>query len=106
MIDLSQITEKISTVSELTNGFEGLGGLENVQQMLNDAGIDPSALSGMSVDEIAQTLEANGIDISQFTDGQLGELAQQFLGEAGANGEAGVDIGGIVGDAIGRLFSR
>ncbi len=111
MIDLSQLTEKFSGLTEAAGGIEALGGLEGVQQMLADAGIDPAELSGLSVGELGQLLEQTGIDPAQFLEGGqlaelgLGEVAQQLLGQAGEAGANG-GLGGIVEGLVGRFFGR
>lgn len=116
MIDLSQLTEKFSGLSEAAGGIEALGGLEGVQQMLADAGIDPAELSNLSAADLSQLLEQTGIDPAQFLEGGqlgelgLGEVAQQLLGQnfAGEAGEAGANggLGEIVEGLVGRFFGR
>ena len=111
MIDLSQLAEKFSGLTEAAGGIEALGGLEGVQQMLTDAGIDPAELSNLSVADLSQLLEQTGIDPAQLLEGgQLGELglgdvAQQLLGQAGEAGANG-GLGEIVEGLVGRFFSR
>jgi hypothetical protein len=86
----------------LLGAAEGLTGLvpEQLQGVLQSAGIEPAALLDMPFDQVTQLLADNGVDVANLDQAQVMEVVQQL---------AGVEQGGIaesVSGWLGNLFSR
>jgi hypothetical protein len=75
MFDFSRITDAISGLVGAL-GSEAGAQASNLTDMLQTAGVDPGMLAGLSETEIASLLGSYGIDISQFAEGELGQLVQ------------------------------
>jgi hypothetical protein len=81
MLDFARLTE---TISDFVSSFAGSAqeGPASLLDLISNAGLDPSALTGMSQDEILTLLSEHGIDPSALAEGQLDE----FLANAGLDG--------------------
>jgi hypothetical protein len=82
MFDFSRLSEMIGTAT--TNYLSG--GQEPAQllsELLESAGLDPSALAGLSESEISALLAEHGIDVSPLLEGGL----QQALADLGIGNE-------------------
>jgi len=81
MLDFSRLTE---TISDFVGSIAGPAAETpaNLLDLLNNAGLDPSALTGMAPEEIVSLLAEHGIDPSALAEGQLDEL----LANAGLEG--------------------
>ena len=75
MFDFSKITESIGG---LVAGAQQQSPLEagSIADLLSNAGIDPGMLDGLSQEEIFNLLQQYGIDPSQLDVGQISELLQ------------------------------
>jgi hypothetical protein len=77
---------------------ETLTGGGNLAELLANAGIDASILDGLTQAEITGLLAQNGIDLSQVSETQIGDLFASFGGEQVQSllGNFGFGEGGIV----------
>ena len=64
-----------------------------VSEVLSNAGIDQSMLESLSTDGLGQVLEELGIDPSALSEGQLAEVTQTVLDNGGVDG---LDIGNLL----------
>ena len=77
MFDFDRIIEKVT-------GLLGDGGaLQDVvsgdlTETLSNAGIDPSLLDNLPMDQVQQFLADSGVDVSSLTEGQAADLIQEF----------------------------
>jgi hypothetical protein len=83
MFDFSRLSDLAGTVaaSFMTGGEQPTHALS---ELLQDAGLDPSVLTGLPESEIAALLAEHGIDVTPFLDGG----PQSLLGELGFTDEA------------------
>jgi hypothetical protein len=86
----------------LFGAAEGLTGLvpEQLQGVLQSAGMEPTALLDMPFDQVTQLLADNGIDVANLDQAQVMEIVQQLAG-----GEQ-CGITESVTGWLGSLFSR
>lgn len=97
MFDLSRIGEALSG---LASSITSAGGEQaDLMSALQNAGLDPSVLSGLSEPEVTALLESFGIDATQFAEGQIGEILQGLGFDAA---QAGDIISAPWGDSFGR----
>ena len=79
MFNLDQIIEKVSGLFGEGGGVqELLGG--NLAETLGNAGIDPSMIENLPLDQVREQLASAGIDVSSLTDGQVSEMVGKFTG--------------------------
>jgi hypothetical protein len=78
VLDLSKLTESVTSLfgGGASDALQG-----GMMDLLQNAGIDPGMLEGLSQTQIADLLSQYGIDPSQLGADQLGELMQNFGGE-------------------------
>lgn len=75
MFDFARITETISgLVGSL--GSEAGAQAQSLPDLLQNVGLDPSILTGLSETEIGSLLASYGIDISQFAEGELTQFVE------------------------------
>ena len=79
MFDLSRITETLSSLVGANQEPEQA----NLPEVLQNVGLDPSILTGLSQTEIGSLLASYGIDISQLPEGEIAQFAERLdLGQA------------------------
>lgn len=88
MLDFSKFTDFLSDLAgqSLAGGAEGQTGLLDLMQA---AGLDPSALTGLNENEIMTLLSEHGIDVSQFAHGEIAQVLSDlgFVDAFGVFGE-------------------
>lgn len=94
MFDLTRIGEGLVGLFGAAREISGGSALDLLQQ----AGLDPSQLSGLGPQEVMDVLSQNGIDISQLAPDQLQELGN-MLGFGG-------NLVGSATDIASRFLSR
>jgi hypothetical protein len=75
MFDFSRLTD---TISGFLGGGQDAGQLGGIQEVLQNAGLDPSLLQGLDQAQIFDLLSQYGIDPSQLGADQINELVQNF----------------------------
>lgn len=87
----------------LFGAAESVTGLvpEQLQGVLQSAGIDPQALLDMRFDQVTQLLADNGIDVATLDQAQVMDVVQQLAG-----GEQSGGVAESVTGWLGSLFSR
>lgn len=75
MFDFSRLTDTISGLVGAL-GPEAAGHAQSLPEVLQNVGLDPSILTGLSETEIGSLLASYGIDISQFAEGELTQFAE------------------------------
>lgn len=83
MLDFTRVTEAISSLIGGAVSSTGQGPSGPVLEMLQNAGLDPEALIGLSEGEITQLLAEHGLDPALLLNGQLDELLSQLGGADG-----------------------
>lgn len=78
MFDFSRLTDTLSDLAGQVLSGNSASSATDLTGLLENAGIDPSALTGLSETEILTFLGEHGIDPSQLGEGQLAELLGQF----------------------------
>lgn len=82
MIDFGQIVDKVSNLFGDSNEFkDGVAG--QIGELLGGQSFDASMLENLSVDQLGELLSQAGIDPSTIADGQLLETAQQLFADGG-----------------------
>ena len=83
MFDFSRLTD---TISGLVGSLGSQAGTaQSLPEVLQNVGLDPSILSGLSETEIGSLLASYGIDISQFAEGELTQFVEGLGLSEGAN---------------------
>ena len=84
MFDWSGLVDR---ATEMFNGG-GLADLANgeLSEHLSALGTDASALDGLQVEQLQTLLDDAGIDMASLTDGQLGELVTTVTENGGFDG--------------------
>jgi hypothetical protein len=91
MFDFSKIAE---TITGLVGGAGSAAEVPaNALEMLQSAGIDPSALAGLSQDQILEVLSSHGLDPAILMDGQV----QDILAGLGLNEGIAGTLAGLWG---------
>jgi hypothetical protein len=82
MFDFSRLTD---TISGLVGSLGSQAGTaQSLPDVLQNVGLDPSILSGLSETEIGSLLASYGIDVSQFAEGELTQFVEGLgLSEGG-----------------------
>lgn len=78
MFDFSRLTDTISEIAGQVLPGNTPYPATDLVALLENAGIDPSALTGLSENEILTFLSEHGIDPSQLGEGQLAKLLSNF----------------------------
>ena len=78
MFDFGQIVEKVTGLFEDGSQAQDLLG-GSLQELIETANFDPSALENASLDQLSELLNQAGIDPSNLTDGQVLETAQDLF---------------------------
>ena len=83
MFDFSRLTD---TISGLVGSLGSQAGTaQSLPDVLQNVGLDPSILSGLSETEIGSLLASYGIDISQFAEGEMTQFVEGLGLSEGAN---------------------
>ena len=83
MFDFSRLTD---TISGLVGSLGSQAGTaQSLPEVLQNVGLDPSILSGLSETEIGSLLASYGIDISQFAEGEMTQFVEGLGLSEGAN---------------------
>lgn len=85
MFDFSRLTDTISgLVGSLGSQSDAA---QTLPDLLQNVGLDPSILSGLSETEIGSLLASYGIDISQFAEGELTQFVEGLGLSEGASSQ-------------------
>lgn len=85
MLDFSRVTDFLAEMAG--NVLQGASAEpQGLIEMLANAGLDPSALTGLSEGEIMTLLSDHGIDLSQFAPEEL----TNFVSSVGLDDSAGL----------------
>jgi len=85
MFDFGQIIEKATGLFGDGRAVQDIAG-GNLADMFANANIDTSLLDNLQFDQLTEMLINSGIDPTALTDGQLGDIAQQFTENGGLDG--------------------
>lgn len=94
MLDFSRLTTLLELAGSALQGRsdEPLGLLDLIQS----AGLDPSVLGGLGEGEILALLNEQGIDVSQLTAGDIGEVLEGLgLGNGAASIETMASVANV-----------
>jgi hypothetical protein len=75
MFDFSRFTETISGLVG-SIGSDAVAQAQGLPEVLQNVGLDPSILTGLSETEIGSLLASYGVDISQFAEGELSQFVE------------------------------
>jgi hypothetical protein len=95
MFDLSRLTASMAGIFGASSVADALGSAApGLQDLLQNAGLDPNALAGLSPDAATELLTQYGIDPSALMDGQL----EQLLSQIGVEGQIPEALAGLWAD--------
>jgi ABC-type nitrate/sulfonate/bicarbonate transport system substrate-binding protein len=80
MLGLNDIADKLGGFVSDADGVTSLP-LGQIQNLLAQAGIDPTQLANLAPDQITELLARAGIDPASLGEGQIADLVQQVAGD-------------------------
>jgi len=95
MFDLSRLTASMAGIFGASAVADALSSASpGLQDLLQNAGLDPTELAGLTPTAATELLAQYGIDPSTLMDGQIEQLLSQF----GAEGQIPEALAGLLSD--------